>query len=57
MLFPHGKYGMIYKEIAGTLVLKHDLVTFDNDTVSCGIDLLTHKNEILSRYYLVVITC
>ena len=48
MLFPQDKYGMTYKTIAGTLVLKHDLVTFDNDLVSCGNDLLTHGNEILS---------
>ena len=48
MLFPQDKYAIACKEIAGTLVLKHDLVTFDNELVSCGIDLLTHGNEILS---------
>ena len=41
MLFPQDKYGMTYKEIAGTLLLKHDLVF-------CSIDFLTHGKEILS---------
>ena len=34
MLFPQGQVGMIFKEIACTLVSKHDLLIRANDLVS-----------------------
>ena len=48
MFSPQAKYGMTYKEVAGSLVSKHDLVTFGNEILSCGNNLLTCVSNLLS---------